>query len=93
MAGRVAELVAAVHAATPALPVLFTGPGFERFVDAYEAAAGPCDINPELVAFFLLRRNLDDLTDWLGAVLEVNRPVPQRHADLDGTRWCLSRSA
>ena len=70
---------------------MFTGPGFERFLDAYEAAAGPCNINPELVAFFLLRRNLDDLTDWLGAILEVDRPVPQRHADLDGIHWCISR--
>ena len=70
---------------------LFTGPGFERFLAAYEADAGPVDLDPDLVAFFLLRRNLDDLTDWLGAALARDRPTSQRHADLDGIRWCLSR--
>jgi len=46
--------------------------------------------NP-LVAFFLLRRNLDDLVDWLGAVLAEDQPVEQARADLEGVRWCLSR--
>jgi hypothetical protein len=44
-----------------------------------------------LVTFFLLRRNLDDLVDWLGGVLNTDRPDAQRRADLDGVRWCLSR--
>jgi spectinomycin phosphotransferase len=70
---------------------LFTGPGFGRFLAAYEADAGPCDLDPDLVAFVLLRRNLDDLADWLGAVLDGDRPEPQRRADLDGVGWCLSR--
>lgn len=52
---------------------------------------GPAGLDPDLVAFFLLRRNLDDLADWLGAALEADRPDPQRRADLDGVRWCLSR--
>jgi hypothetical protein len=30
-------------------------------------AAGPRDLEPDLVAFFLLRRNLDNLGDWVGA--------------------------
>jgi spectinomycin phosphotransferase len=71
--------------------VLFGGQGFERFLAHYEAAAGPCDLDPDLVAFFLLRRNLDDLADWLAALLDSDRPDSQRHADLDGIRWCLSR--
>jgi spectinomycin phosphotransferase len=70
---------------------LFAGPGFERFLAAYEADAGPVDLDPDLAAFFLLRRNLDDLTDWLGAVLDRDLPELQRHADLDGIRWCLSQ--
>jgi spectinomycin phosphotransferase len=70
---------------------LFTGPGFGRFLAAYEADAGPCDLDPDVVAFVLLRRNLDDLADWLGAVLDGDRPEPQRRADLDGVGWCLSR--
>ena len=43
------------------------------------------------MAFFLLRRNLDDLVDWLGAVLTGDQPNEQARADLEGVRWCLSR--
>jgi spectinomycin phosphotransferase len=70
---------------------LFAGQGFERFLDHYERDAGSRDLDPDLVAFFLLRRNLDDLVDWLGGVLTTDRPDEQRRADLDGVRWCLSR--
>jgi spectinomycin phosphotransferase len=70
---------------------LFTGQGFERFLEDYRADVGALDLDPTLVAFFLLRRNLDDLVDWLGAVLAADRPEQQRRADLDGVRWCLSR--
>jgi spectinomycin phosphotransferase len=70
---------------------LFSGQGFERFLAHYRAAAGARDLDPDLVAFFLLRRNLDDLADWLGAMLDRDRPELQRHADLEGIRWCLSR--
>jgi spectinomycin phosphotransferase len=72
---------------------MFTGEEFERFFAAYQAAAGVDGVDPELVAFFLLRRNLDDLVDWLGSVLDDDRPDVQRRADLDGVRWCLSRWA
>jgi spectinomycin phosphotransferase len=70
---------------------LFAGQGFERFLDNYEPDVGTCDLDPDLVAFFLLRRNLDDLVDWLGGVLSTDRPDEQRRADLHGVRWCLSR--
>jgi spectinomycin phosphotransferase len=63
---------------------LFTGQGFERFLDDYEGHAGAHGLDPELVAFFLLRRNLDDLVDWLGALLTADRPEEQRRGDLDG---------
>jgi hypothetical protein len=63
----------------------------EHFLDAYEADTGTHGLDPDLVAFFLLRRNLEDLVDWLGAVLSNERPDQQRRADLDGVRWCLSR--
>jgi spectinomycin phosphotransferase len=74
---------------------LFAGQGFERFLAGYQRAAGGrgVDLDADLVAFFLLRRNLDDLVDWLGGVLANNRPVEQRRADLDGVGWCLSRWA
>jgi spectinomycin phosphotransferase len=70
---------------------LFAGPGFERFLDDYEADTGTQDLDPDLVAFFLLRRNLDDLVDWLGAVLTGDQPAEEARADLEGVRWCLSR--
>jgi spectinomycin phosphotransferase len=71
---------------------LFAGQGFEPFLAGYQRAAdGGIDVDADLVAFFVLRRNLDDLVDWLGAVLASDRPVEQRRADLDGVRWCLSR--
>jgi spectinomycin phosphotransferase len=70
---------------------LFAGQGMERFLDAYEADAGTQGVDLDLVAFFLLCRNLEDLVDWLGAVLAEDRPDQQRRADLDGVRWCLSR--
>ncbi len=70
---------------------LFAGPGFGRFLDSYQRDAGDCDLDPDLIAFFLLRRNLDDLVDWLLAVLASDQPKTQRRADLDGVRWCLSR--
>jgi spectinomycin phosphotransferase len=73
---------------------LFAGQGFERFLDGYQHAAGRyVDLDPDLLAFFLLRRSLDDLVDWLGAVLANDQPDTQRRADLDGVRWCLSRWA
>ena len=45
----------------------------------------------DLIAFFLLRRNLDDLVDRLGGVLAGDQPDEQARADLEGVRWCLSR--
>jgi hypothetical protein len=83
--------VAAALAPREADLALFTGPGFERFLAAYEGHAGPSDLDPDLLAFLLLRRNLDDLADWLGAALDTDRPDPQRRADLHGVRWCLAR--
>jgi spectinomycin phosphotransferase len=70
---------------------LFSGQGFERFLDDYEGDAGTHGLDPDLVAFFLLRRNLDDLVDWLGALLTADRPEEQQRGNLDGVRWCLSR--
>ena len=74
--------------------VLFTGRGFAAFLAGYQRAAyRGIDLDADLLAFFLLRRNLDDLVDWLASVLARDRPVEQRRADLDGVRWCLSRWA
>jgi spectinomycin phosphotransferase len=70
---------------------LFAGRGFERFLDDYEGDAEGHELDPDLVAFFVLRRNLDDLVDWLGGVLTGDRPDQQRRGDLDGVGWCLSR--
>jgi spectinomycin phosphotransferase len=74
--------------------VLFTGRGFAAFLAGYQRAADHgIDLDADLLGFFLLRRNLDDLVDWLAGVLSSDRPVQQRRADLDGVGWCLSRWA
>jgi spectinomycin phosphotransferase len=74
--------------------VSFTGQRFGPFLAGYQRAADRgIDVDADLLAFFVLRRNLDDLVDWLGAVLGDDRPVEQRRADLDGVGWCLSRWA
>jgi spectinomycin phosphotransferase len=74
--------------------VLFTGRGFAAFLAGYQRAADRgIDADADLLAFFLPRRNLEDLVDWLAGVLTSDRPVEQRRADLDGVRWCLSRWA
>jgi spectinomycin phosphotransferase len=74
--------------------VLFTGREFAAFIAGYQRAVERgIDIDADLLAFFLLRRNLDDLVDWLGSVLAADRPVEQRRADLDGVRWSLERWA
>jgi hypothetical protein len=71
---------------------LFTGEGFEPFLAGYQRAADRgIEIDADLLAFFVLRRNLDDLVDWLGAVLIGDRPDVQRRADLDGVGWCMAR--
>jgi hypothetical protein len=71
---------------------LFASRGFERFLAGYERAVGHgIDLDVDLLAFFLLRRNADDLVDWLEGVLTSDRPIEQRRADLDGVAWCLSR--
>jgi aminoglycoside phosphotransferase (APT) family kinase protein len=69
---------------------LFTGGGFARFLGAYRHNGGRRDLDPDRIAFFLLRRNLDDLVDWLQAALDIQLPEAQRRADLDGVRWCLA---
>jgi hypothetical protein len=56
----------------------------EPFLDGYQRAAGTHDLDPDLVAFLLLRRNLDDLVDWLGAMVANDRPDEQQRGDLDG---------
>jgi Ser/Thr protein kinase RdoA (MazF antagonist) len=95
-AGRVwlADRDAAVLAPRERDLAEFAGRGLARFLDGYERAAGRgVDLDADLFAFFLLRRNLDDLVDWLGSVLASDGPVEQRRADLDGVAWCLSRWA
>ena len=61
---------------------LFAGRGFQRFLDSYRVAAGDTElvVDPNLIGFFLLRRNLDDLVDWLGGALDAERPQAQRRA-------------
>jgi Ser/Thr protein kinase RdoA (MazF antagonist) len=69
---------------------LFTGRGFADFLDSYQRDADRPGLDPDTIGFFLLRRNLDDLVDWLLGALDNQQPQAQRRADLDGVRWCIA---
>ena len=73
------------------LEALLAGGELASVLDGYRRRAGRCDLDPDVIAFVLLRRNLEDLVDWLQSVLEGARPEAQREADLDGVRWCQAR--
>jgi hypothetical protein len=70
---------------------LFTGPGFGRFLAAYEADAGPPASTRTWRRSSCCGATSTTWPDWLGAALDGDRPEPQRRADLDGVGWCLSR--
>ncbi len=69
---------------------LFTGEGFPLFLAGYVREAGDPHLEADLLAFYILRRNLADLADWLVTVLHENTTDEQDRSDLDGLRQdCL----
>ena len=63
---------------------LFTGEGFPVFLGEYWREAGMPHLNGELLAFYMLRRNLVDLTDWIVTILHENRTDEEDQNDLNG---------
>lgn len=70
---------------------LFSGAGFARVLRAYTQDAGPVQLHAATFGFYLYRRNLEDLTDWLVTILRENTDDTQDQIDLDGIqRDCLA---
>jgi spectinomycin phosphotransferase len=68
----------------------YRGAGFARFLRAYRAAGGSGPADPLQLRFYLLRRYLADLTDWLLRIMEENTLDSQDAADLAGVEgYCL----
>ncbi len=69
----------------------YRGDGFARFIRLYNRAGGIPSLQPIQFAFYLKRRYLADLTDWLVRILEENTTFEQDRYDLQGIeRYCLA---
>ena len=62
----------------------YRGDGFAQFIELYYRAGGVQSLQPVQFAFYLKRRYLADLTDWLVRILEENTSLEQDHYDLEG---------
>jgi spectinomycin phosphotransferase len=54
----------------------------EIFVPAYEAETGPLRLDPDLLAFYMLRRVVEDMTDWILRLASGEQSEEQDAADL-----------
>jgi len=59
------------------------------FLPAYEAEGGPLVLHEDLLAFYGLRRHLEDLTDWILLILAGRSGAEKDAADLLATEDCL----
>jgi len=64
----------------------FTGEGFPAFLEEYERAFGPVELDGDVFGFYFYRRYLEDLTDWLVRILYENTDDQQDAHDLEGIR-------
>lgn len=63
---------------------IFTGPGFRPFLRAYYEAGGRRDLSAEAFAFYLYRRNLEDLADFIVRILDEDGGPERDRQDLQG---------
>jgi spectinomycin phosphotransferase len=63
---------------------IFTGKDFPVFLEEYVREAGVPRLNVELFSFYMLRRNLVDLTDWIVTILHENTAEEQDQSDVTG---------
>ncbi|MDQ3854977.1 MAG: phosphotransferase, partial [Chloroflexota bacterium] len=61
----------------------FTGPRLGAFLDAYEETAGPTSLHADLFAFYIYRRNLEDLAAFAERVLYGDGNAARDAQDLD----------
>lgn len=70
---------------------LFTGEHFPSFLRQYAQEYGPVRLDSDVFGFYLYRRNLEDLTDWVVRILYENTHEEQDENDLEGIREdCMS---
>jgi len=61
------------------------------FLPSYEREFGPASLDSKVFAFYLYRRNLEDLTDWMMRILHENTDDEQDRNDLAGiVEDCIS---
>ncbi|MGD0611058.1 MAG: aminoglycoside phosphotransferase family protein [Anaerolineales bacterium] len=63
---------------------LFTGEGFPIFLAEYYRESGKPRLDAQLFAFYMFRRSLVDLTDWIVTILHENTSDEQDQNDLKG---------
>lgn len=69
----------------------FTGDRFDLFLDNYEDEFGRVCLKTDFLGFYLYRRILEDLVDWMIRILHENRDEDQNRRDLEGIiRDCIS---
>jgi spectinomycin phosphotransferase len=69
----------------------FTGERFGVFLATYEREFRPVSLDGDIVRFYLYRRNLEDLTDWVFRILYENTDDEQDQNDLRGiVEDCMS---
>ncbi len=70
---------------------IFLGDRFGSFLRYYKETAGPVTLDAQLFGFYLYRRNLEDLTDWIVRILYENSGDDQDRDDLKGVADSVSQ--
>jgi thiamine kinase-like enzyme len=65
---------------------IFTDAGFEPFLQAYLRAGGRSELKPSTFVFYLYRRNLEDLADYIVRILYEENGAQVDLSYLDGVQ-------
>ena len=64
---------------------------WDQFLPRYERAYRAVDLDPATLGFYLYRRNLEDLAEWVMRILYEENGEAQDRADLEGiAEDCIS---
>lgn len=69
---------------------IFLGEGFISFLQAYFRAGGKRALSVQAFVFYLIRRNLEDLTDYFVRILHENQAAESDRSDLDGVHALIA---
>lgn len=65
---------------------LFADERLPSFLDVYERRRGPVRLHADVLGFYIYRRCLEDITDWLVTILYENTTDVEDQEDLEGVR-------